>query len=288
MLRLITLALLATLLAACTPFSVRTAWLPEERAKIKEVNAEVIVVQDEILVDVTASNYGAGMQNNGGLIAIALNNIETNSRVQQSQKAMGSFYQAIEDVDFRSDFGVRAQQELNNYPIKVVSVETTPKQMALAQIQQRINLLGPDQALLIVVPRYSLTMDYRALNARASVSLWTKYGGQAPVHRGVVVYQSKPVGPGGPPSADLWAQDHGALFRSALDESEREIAKLVVLETDVAPLLPPADAKLQTYPFVGALKVTAIKGQLIKETPERVIIMDDLGEIVSIPRDSTH
>ncbi len=284
MLRLIALGILATLLTACTPFSVRTAWLPEERAKIKAIDTEVIVVQDEILVDVVAANAGVGMKNNGGLIALALNNIETNSRVQQSQKAMGSFYETIEDVDFRTDFGVRLQEQLKNYPIRINSVEMTPRQMSQEQIKQRTSALSPDQALLIIVPRYTLTMDYRCLNTTASISLWTNSGGDKAVHRGVLFYQSKPLGPGGPPSLALWAQDNGAAFRAALDESEREVSKLVVLDTEVPQSLPPDDGKQQTFPFNGALKAAAIKGQLIRETPERLIIMSSVGELVSIPR----
>jgi len=103
MIRLRLVATLATalLLSACA-VPMRTTLTPEQRGKITELSAHVVVVQDEVIAAVEASNVSGVI--GGGLIGVIIDSKVTNSRVNESQQALGPFYAAIEDVDYRQEF----------------------------------------------------------------------------------------------------------------------------------------------------------------------------------------
>ena len=113
-LRLVATLSMALLLGACAA-PMRSSLTPEQRAKITELTAHVIVVQDEVITAVQASNVSAGL--GGGLIGAIIDSKVTNSRVNESQQALGPFYAAIEDVDYRKEFNDSIQGGLSGYPI---------------------------------------------------------------------------------------------------------------------------------------------------------------------------
>jgi len=49
---------------------------------------------------------------------------------------MGPFYASIEDVDFRKEFNETITRELARYPIKMGEVVTTPRMVAMAELNQ--------------------------------------------------------------------------------------------------------------------------------------------------------
>jgi hypothetical protein len=280
-LRIQALLALSLLLGACA-VPMRISLTPEQRASIKELQAHVVVVQDEVLAAVQPSNVS--LATGGGLIGAMIDSSITNSRVKASQEIMGPFYASIEDVDYRSEFNQAIRRELANYPIKVSQFTTTPRALGQADLGRLRATLQPGQSLLVIAPRYFLTMDFRTLDAEAVVSMWVK-GGQdnTPVQRGVLYYQSQPVGPGGKESIALWSAQNAAAFRAALRESITETIHLVLMDMDVrAPAAKP-DAPA-SFAFNTGAQQGQIKGQLIKETAQRATVLGEDKKLYSLPK----
>ncbi|HEX8987474.1 MAG TPA: hypothetical protein VF816_05895 [Rhodocyclaceae bacterium] len=274
------LLLLPLVLGACaSPLRINLA--SEQRAKLNEVQAKIIVVQDEVIAAVQPSMIS--MATGGGLLMAAIDSSITNSRVQAAQKVMGRFYAEIEDVDYRKEFNAAMQQELQKYPIRPGSVVTTPRGLNRQELQQAVDKLEPGQALLVIMPRYFLSMDFRNLDAEAWVTIWTKGDTNAPVHRGVIYYQSQPVGPGGPASMEQWADKKATRFRSVLRESIAELSRLAVMEVDVV-AEPPKREEARKFGFSTGAGQIEIAGNLVHETADRVLVLGTDGKLYSLPR----
>lgn len=274
------LILLTLVLGACA-MPVRVTLTPEQRAKITEIKAHVVVVQDEVIVAVQPSNVGVAT--GGGLIGAMIDSSVTNSRVKASQEIMGPFYALIEDVDYRKEFNEAIRRELANYPIKVAQFTTTPRALSKDALVKLRSELQTGQALLVIYPRYSLTMDFRNLDVEAIVSMWTRDGApDTPVQRGVLYYQSQPVGSGGKESVALWGDQNASAFRVAIRESIVETINLVLMDMD---LKAPSDKPVQSqaYGFNTGSQRAEIKGQLIKETATRKTVMGDDKKLYSLP-----
>jgi hypothetical protein len=281
-LRTIALVSITLLLGACAA-PMRVSLTPEHRSKFTELKAHVVVVQDEVVAAVQPSNVS--LATGGGLIGAMVDSAITNKRVKESQQVLGPFYASIEDVDYRKEFNETIKRELANYPIKVGQVDTTPRALTDAQLTQLRETLPPGQALLIISPRYFLTMDFRNLDAEAVVSMWVK-GGEAnkPVQRGVLYYQSQPVGPGGKESIVQWGAQNAALFRSTLRESMSEMVRLIMLDMEVAAEPSAKPEELKTYAFNTGVSQGEIKGQQQKETATRILVFGADKKLYSLPK----
>jgi hypothetical protein len=278
--RIIALLVLPLLLGACaTPM--RVSLNTEQRAKLGELKARVIVVQDEVVAAVQPSQVSVAT--GGGLIGAMIDSSITNERVKESQKLMGPFYASIEDVDFRKEFNETITRELTRYPIKTREVVTTPRMVAMAELNQMRAQLPPGHALLLIVPRYSLTMDFRSLDADAFVTIWDKGEGNSPIQRGVLRYQSKLVGTGGKVSMDMWSADNAALFRSTLRESVTELTNLILMDADVG-ATPAKPDEMKTFTLNTGLQQAEIKGRSLKEVADRVIVLGEDGKLYSLPK----
>lgn len=281
LLRTATLILLTALLGACaTP--TRVSLTPEQRAAITELKAHVVVVQDEVIVAVQPSNVSAAT--GGGLIGAMIDSSITNSRVKASQEIMGPFYVSIEGVDYRKEFNEAIGRELANYPIKVAQFTTTPRALSQSDLTRLRSELQPGQALLVIYPRYSLTMDFRSFDAEAVVTIWTKDGqDRTPAQRGVLYYQSHPIGTGGKESLSLWgAQDAGA-FRAALRESIAETINLVLMDLNLTAPVGKME-QFQSYGFNTGAQQGTVKGQLVKESADRVTVLGEDKKLYSLPK----
>lgn len=280
LLRSTVLVLLTLVIGGCA-MPMRISLTPEQRAKITELKAHVVVVQDEVIVAVQPSNVGAAT--GGGLIGAMIDSSVTNSRVKASQEIMGPFYAQIEDVDYRKEFNEAIRRELARYPIKVAQFTTTPRSLSQDSLAQLRSQLDAGQALLVIYPRYYLTMDFRNLDVEAAVSMWTKDGPpNTPVQRGVLYYQSQPVGSGGKESIALWGRQGAAAFRGAISESIVETIDLVLMDMD---LKTPGDnaAQSQAYAFNAGSQQAQVKGRLIKETANRKTVLGDDKKLYSLP-----
>jgi hypothetical protein len=282
LLRTIALVSITLLLGACAA-PMRVSLTPEHRSKITELKAHVVVVQDEVIAAVQPSNVSVAT--GGGLIGAMIDSSITNKRVKESQQVLGPFYASIEDVDYRKEFNETIRRELANYPIKVAKVDTTPRSLTDAQLTQLRETLPPGQALLIIYPRYFLTMDFRSLDAEAVVSIWVKGGVEnKPVQRGVLYYQSQPVGPGGKDSILQWGAQNAALFRSTLRESMGEMVRLIMLDMEVAAEPPTKPEELKTYAFNTGASQGEIKGKQLRETATRTLVFGADNKLYSLPK----
>lgn len=273
------LMLLPLLLSACA-VPMRVSMTAEQRAQVREINAHIIVVQDEVIAAVQPSNVSVGT--GGGLIGAMIDSSVTNSRVKDSQKIMGPFYATIEDVDYRTEFNAEMKRELAGYPIKIAQVVTTPKMVSQAQLNRLRQDLKPGQALLLIVPNYSLSMDFRSLDAEAWVSLWTPGDGNTPVQRGSLRYQSQPMGTGGQASMNLWTANNAALFRSTLRESVSELKQLILMDIDVV-AAPATPGDVKAFSFNSGQQQIEIKGRALKETASRRVVLGEDGKLYSLP-----
>jgi hypothetical protein len=275
---------LILLLGGCA-VPMRVSLTPELRAKITELKAHVVVVQDEVIAAVQPSNVS--IATGGGLIGAMIDSSITNSRVKASQEVMGPFYALIEDVDYRKEFNEAIKRELANYPIKVAAIDTTPRAPSKDDLARMRGDLPPGQALLVISPRYYLTMDFRSLDVEAVVTMWSK---DAPanaqpaglIERGVLYYQSQPLGPGGKESITQWGARNAAAFRATLRESIVETINLVLMDIDVN--LPASKEPPKSYAFNTGQKQGEIKGQLVKETATRVTILGENKKLYSLPK----
>lgn len=281
LLRNVPLLVLSLALSACA-IPVRMSLTPENKAKITELKAHVIVVQDEVIAAVQPSQVS--MATGGGLIGVAIDSAITNRRVKESQQVMGPFYASIEDVDYRKEFNEAVRRELAQYPIKITQVTTTPRAFNMAGLNKLRDQLEPGQALLVVWPRYYLTMDFRHLDAETTVSMWMKGSEHTPVHRAVLYYQSQPVGPGQAESVKLWAANNAALFRATLRESIVETLNLVLFDHQVpeAPTVNPES--LKRYAFNTGASQSELQGQLVRESAGRTVVLAADKKLYSLPR----
>lgn len=278
--RVATLLLLSLLLGACaTPM--RVSLNTEQRAKLGGLKARVIVVQDEVIAAVQPSQVSVAT--GGGLIGAMIDSSITNERVKESQKLMGPFYASIEDVDFRKEFNETITRELTRYPIKMGEIVTTPRMLTMAELNRMRAELPPRHALLLIIPRYSLTMDFRTLDAEAFVTIWEKGEGNTPIQRGVLSYQSKLVGTGGKVSMEMWGADNAALFRSTLRESVTELTNLILMDADVV-ATPAKSDEIRIFTLNTGLQQAEIKGRSLKEVANRVIVLGEDGKLYSLPK----
>jgi hypothetical protein len=281
-LRLVATLCVALLLGACAA-PMRSSLTPEQRGKITELTAHVVVVQDEVIAAVQPSNVSAAL--GGGLIGAVIDSKVTNSRVNESQQVLGPFYAAIEDVDYRKEFNESIEHGLSGYPIKVGRFTTTPRALSNDKLLQLRNDLRPGQALLVIVPRYTLSMDFRSFDSESVVTIWLKPDASTsnmPSQRGVLHYQSAPVGPGGKESLAKWGAQNAATFRDVMRESIAETVRMVMLDIDVAATAaPPKDPK--SFAFnLGAGK-GEIKGQVLKARNGRAILLGTDQKLYSLP-----
>jgi hypothetical protein len=274
---------MALVLSGCAA-PMRSSLSPEQRGKIAELTAHVVVVQDEVIAAVQPSNVSAGL--GGGLIGAIIDSKVTNGRVNESQQALGPFYAAIEDVDYRREFHDSIERGLSGYPIKVGKFTTTPRALSNAKLTQLRSDLKSGQALLVIVPRYTLSMDFRTFDSESIVTIWLRPDGSSsnmPTQRGVLHYQSIPVGAGGKASLAMWGANNGAVFREMVRESIGETVRMVMLDIDISSTTAPQPKDLRTFSFNGGTGMIQIKGQTLKSSGGRSILLGTDQKLYSLP-----
>lgn len=287
LLRLFVLLFMTVLVGACA-VPMRMGLKPEDRSKIAALAAHVIVVQDEVIAAVQPPNAGAAT---GGLIGAMIDASIANSRVKESQQALGSFYAVIEDLDYRKEFNEAIRSELAKYPIKVATVTTTPRGLNMSILSKLRDQLPPGQALLLIYPRYSLTADFRNFDVESHVSMWSRSDGSSssagsymPIQRSVLYFQSQSVGSGGKDSLKLWGAQNAGLFRSAMRDSIAEILRMTLIDLDVAAEPTAKAGTFEQFSFNSGAITTKIEGQVVKNDDARVIVLARNQRLYSLPK----
>ncbi len=279
------------LLGACASAPMRSNLTPEQRGKISELDARIIVVQDEVIIDVKAQNSGAAGAAGGLIGAIIVSTVDskvTNNRVNGAQTALGPFYAQIEDVDYRKQFTEAISAGLSAYPIKVGSFTATPRALTNPALEQMRKQLRPGQALMIIAPHYTLTSDFRSFDAESTITIWFNDDTKLPAQRGVLHYQSAPVGPGGPESIARWSAQNAAQFRQVLRESIDETLRMAMLDVDTPPDTDATKSQtVSSFPFNAGGKDTEIKGRLVKAGATRAIVLGPDQKLYSLPASAT-
>ena len=288
-LRSVAMLSMAMLLAACNTVPMRASLTADQRGKIHELDAHVIVVQDEVIIDVKAPNTNA-MAAGGGLIGAlivsAIDTHATNTRVNDSQMALGPFYAAIEDVDYRKQFTEAISAGLSSYPIKVGAYTATPRALTDAALAQMRKQLKPGQALMIVVPHYTLSADFRNFDAESIITIWFNDDNKQPAQRGVLHYQSENVGPGGKSSIEEWRAQDAAKFRQVLRESIDETLRMAMIDVDTPP---DGDADAAKAKATSSFRMnlngthTDLKGHVVKAGDARIIVLGQDQKLYSLP-----
>lgn len=286
MVRTAALLAAASVLVGCA-VPLRLPLAPEHRASIQELDAKVVVVQDEVIVDVrppNASAAGAMGGLIGAIITTTIDSAVTNSRVKSAQDAMVPFYAAIEDLDFRKEFEAAVRPALAAYPIKVASVTATPVSFSEARLRKWREALKPGQALMLVVPHYRLSADFRNFDIETWVTIWRKDGDPArPDKRGVVRYQSAALGPGGTESVALWSARDAAAFRAVIQEAIAETMALTQTEMGLSDKAENAGPE-RDFPWQSQAAAATVRGRLISETATRVVVLGADGRLYSLPK----
>ncbi len=276
--------LMPILLSACA-IPLRTALPDQTRKSIQTVNMRAVVVQDEVIVSVQPStSAGAGMAFGliGALITSSIDSSVTNSRVKSSQEAMEALYPAIDDVDFRKQFGEELSRQMSAYPFRVSSVVSSARGLNDADIQKIMRNDKPGDALLLIYPSYALTGDHKNFIARATMTLWTK-GKATHEYRGMSVYQSKPLGTGGVDSLDKWGQNNAAAYRSATQEAIQELVRIVMMDVELKPEAVTGAEKSYAMNGNFLLGTPSVKGKVLSEKDGRITLLSQDNRVYSIP-----
>jgi len=279
--RMLALAFVATLLAACG--SARIHMNDEQRASLKSLDMRAIVPQEEVIVAVRPSAAfagGAAFGVVGVLIGASIDASTVNSRVAESQKMIGDFYLAADDIDFRPMLETKLRAVAPEAPYAVASIEMSPLFPTLASITAAASSLQPDQGLWLLFSNYELSTDYRQLTTSTISTIWKKDGNQ-PIHRGVLVYQSDPLGTGGADSVTQWSADNAARYRQALDTASDAIARLATLDLGIRENR--GQLEQATVPFVSPLGPINVSGRILQREASRVVLINDAGIVYSLP-----
>lgn len=278
-------ALLAPLLLNACALQLRVPLDQSARSSTQSLRAHVAIIQDEIIVDVPPSmSVGAGVMFGalGAIITSSIDSAVTNNRMKANQSTIESFYPQIDDIDFRKDFGDTMTKRMGEYPLKITEVFTTPLGLTQKELQKKMENYGPNEALLLVYPYYRLTGDYRYLFGMATMTIWIK-GKDTLQYRGQAIYQSQPVGPGGPESLALWSNNNAASFRANMQELVNELVDMTLTDVNLDAKVRPEEVK--TFP-IGARAIgmpPQATGKVISERNGRVRVLAEEGWHFSVP-----
>jgi len=255
----------------------------ENFKKIQTVNVHAAVVQDEVIARADPSMVSLAMA--GGLIPALIDASITGKRQDRLQLSMNSFYESIEDYDFRAVYWPQLIKMLREqYPLKIDIIVTTPRGLGYAEQMQFQNTLPDNQAQMVMATSYFLSSDLRTLNVATYVNLWVK-GGMQPAYRNALTYQSSVLGEGGEPSAREWAKDGGKTFMAKVDEGIRET--LVMLAIDMNSKEPvPATAEKVTvkynYGVARGPDASNVTGTVVERHGDRIILRNEAGQLYSV------
>jgi hypothetical protein len=102
-------------------------------------------------------------------------------------------------------------------------------------------------------------------------------------------YNSALVGPGGVPSIQKWSENSGKLYREKMAEGVAETMKMVRLDMG-KPRYPATEgsnvnkAKAIGKKNFSVERAIEISGEPLDEQPNRVILRNETGRLVSVPR----
>ncbi len=280
--RLFATAVIAGGLVGCAA----PAYIPlsqENAKKIQTVDVRSMVIQDEVIARADPSNVSASL--GGGLIPALVDASVTAGRQEKLQTAMESFYESIEDYDFRAVYWPQLTKQLREqYPLKVKTIVTTPRGINYREEQKFGTTLEENQAQMIMATTYYLSSDLRTLNVSTYVNLWMK-GGMQPSYKNTMIYQSSVVGSGAEQSAKAWAQDGGKPFMEKLSEGIREtLAMLSIDMKNNAPVAATAEKVTVKYNYGEARSAdnSNIKGTVVEKHGNRIILRSDAGQLYSV------
>lgn len=279
--RLIVLALAAAALAACG--SARIHMNEEQRASFKSLDVRAIVPQEEVIVSVRPSAAfagGAAFGVVGVLIGASIDASTVNSRVAESQKMIGDFYLAADDIDFRSMLETKLRATMPQAPYAVSSLEMSPLFPTLPTITATTSTLPPEHGLWLLYSSYELSTDYRQLTTSTVATIWKK-GGEQPIHRGILIYQSDPLGSGGADSVTQWSADNATRYRHALDAASDAIARLATLDLGISENR--KQLEQMTLPFTSPLGPMNVSGGVLQREASRVVLINEAGIVYSLP-----
>ncbi|AIY40798.1 hypothetical protein LT85_1640 [Collimonas arenae] len=255
----------------------------ENAKKIQTVSARSLVVQDEVIAKADPSTVSAAL--GGGLIPALIDASITNSRQARLQVAMDSMYESLEDYDFRALYWPELTRQLHEqFPLKVTNVVTTARAMPAKEVLQVVQNLGDGEAQLFISTDYYLSTDLRSLNLVTSSALWIK-GGQQPVYKNLMKYQSAPLGNGSEQSAKAWGMDGGKPFFDKLKEGIQEtLAMLAIDIKENAPASAQAEKIDVKFNFGenASPDRKSIRGTLVDKHGERVIVRGASGGLYSL------
>lgn len=257
----------------------------ENSKKIQTVDVRSMVIQDEVIARADPSSISAAA--GGGLIPALIDASITAGRQEKLQSAMESFYESIEDYDFRAIYWPQLTKELREqYPLKIKTIVTTPRGIGYRDEQKYASTLEDSQAQMVMSTAYFLSSDLRTLNISTHVNLWMK-GGLQPAYKNTMTYQSPIVGEGAEQSAKAWAQDGGKPFMDKLSEGIREtLAMLSIDMKNNVPVPVPATAEKVTVKYnYGDARSAAnsnVKGSVIETHGDRVILRNENGQLYSV------
>lgn len=257
----------------------------ENAKKIQTVDVRSMVIQDEVIARADPSTVSLAL--GGGLIPALVDASITANRQDKLQSAMNSFYESIEDYDFRTVYWPQLTKTLREqYPLKVNDILTTPRGLGYAEEMQFPSTLPENRGQLVMATSYFLSSDLRTLNVATYVNLWLK-GGTQPAYRNSMTYQSSVQGTGGEQSAKEWGRDGGKTFIDKLNEGIRET--LAMLSIDMKNNEPvPATAEKVTvkynYGTARAPDGGNLKGTVVEKHGDRIILRNDAGQLYSVQR----
>jgi len=243
---LLPLALLAAVLSGCaTPRVVPMHG--DATSRIKSTELVVVLSQQEIVAEITASNVAAA---GGGGLLLALVDVAVNkSRADDAEQAIGGVRNALLDYDFPKQVRASLERELGQLGwVNLQSPTRTEMSPSATKINEAVARSAAN-AVLIVNVKYTLSPDFSLMKVNAEVTghprtdELTALAKQArPDLDPPLLYRNSFLvanGAGGPfanqaAAAKAWADNNGKTAREALDKGAADLAKRIAADLELA------------------------------------------------------
>lgn len=273
--------LLAMLLSACSAPPQRIAMTPAVKQKLAEVKILSLVPQDEMIV--RAEAFGASAALGGGLIGAVIDSKVAESRQNTLQDVMAPFYQAVDDYDFRTRYErALGSALLNDTGFKFAALESTTVPPMVKDLTDRVSNMPANTSLMFVRTSYTFTADFTRINMLTYVEMKMP-GSDEPVFKNSFLYQSQPVGNGGPDSVKQWAGNMGASYRAFMDEGAAETIKMLQFDL-AAPLAETKPAPTVSIDVVNGTTKTNVTGPVLVSSAARTVVRHPEGNVFSLPK----
>jgi hypothetical protein len=279
----LTAAFFAAAMTGCK--SIPTVMPEEGRTQMNQTVARGYIPQQEVIFEHMVSQYGAGFGLVGAFVDIGI----TSAFAASAETRAKTLRAELKDFNFRPRYWAAISNAANEQPwLNTIRFETFGTNVPRVKAE-----LVADGSALNLLSSYSVSPDCRVVNVRTVIDAYPR--GRTKAAASVTLnYLSSRIGSEeGDDALALWMANRGEAFRRKALEGIDENAKMVRQALSLmggAPPDPsayPAKVRAHLVHGRGAYGIpnpkAKIRGQILSQTPERVIFQTRKGAFFSFP-----